>query len=226
MKALVLKITLFLVVNFVFAQQQTVKSTVVAFKKYGLNNVEIKAKKAKNTVYSDSLGRFSIQCNKNDVLVFNARGFQNSRVKLKDIDTTNVNLLIIENKQAYKEVVENNHMSEVKLNYCLENEIDSNNNFDRLGTIYEVIQYVYPQARITDDNAGFGTTGRQVILDARAVKSIISSPLALLVVDGIVTTDIAGITPPNVKSVKVLSAAESGHWGTRGANGVVEITLK
>ncbi len=227
-------ISIFFLISFHgHTQDYVIQGNIVAFKKYGLNNVKVKAKKAKTTVFSDSLGNFSITCSKKDQLVFNAGGFQNGRVKLKGRDSISVNLILIENKSSYKDVVNNKHMTQVKLDYCLKNLIDNNNNYDKLGTIFEVIQYVYPQAKITEegpnqnDNANtFGATGSQVILDARALKSILASPYALLVVNGIVTTDISGITPPEVKTIKVLSSAESGHWGSRGANGVVEITLK
>ena len=235
MKSFALNLVFFLLLGATFgiAQTHTVNGRIIAFKKYPVNKVKVSSKRAKTFVYSDSLGIYSISCNKNDQLVFNASGFQNQRIKLKGQDSLLVNLVIIESELAYDEVVKGKHLSQSKLDYCLNNLIDNNNNYDKLGTIFEVIQFVYPQAKITEegpnqnDNANtFGTTGRQVILDVRALKSVIASPYALLVVDGIVTSDISGISPEQVKTVKVLSAAESGHWGTRGGNGVVEITLR
>lgn len=217
----------------VTAQSHTVKGKIVAFKKYPINNVKVSAKKAKTKVFSDSLGNFTITCNKKDHIVFDAAGFQNQRFKLKGEDSLNVNLVLVLDEAAYKDVVRFNHLSKGTLDYSLKYLISENNNFDQLATIYDVVQYVYPQAKIVDPNkvdaadpGDFGATGPQIILDSRGVNSINASLYALLVVDGIPINDISGVHPVEVKTLKVLMGNEAGHWGMRGGNGVVEITTK
>ncbi|WP_187388264.1 carboxypeptidase-like regulatory domain-containing protein [Seonamhaeicola marinus] len=216
-----------------FAQTHTVSGKVVAFKRYALNKVKISAKKANTVVYTDTEGNFTITCNKKDHLVFNAAGFHNQKFKLKGEKELDVNLIAVLEESAYRDVVRFEHLSKEKLQYGLDNFLEDNNNFDQLATIYDVIQFVYPQAKVVDldttDSAepgAFGATGPQIILDSRGVNSINSSLYALLVVDGIVINDISGVHPIEVKTCKVLMGNEAGHWGMRGGNGVVEITTK
>ena len=86
-----------------------------------------------------------------------------------------------------------------------------NNNFDRMLNIYDIIQSIYPAAQ-------FSTTGseKKVVLESRGPNSLFSGNEALLVVDGIVTADISGISPAQVKSVKVLVGNDAADWGSRG----------
>ncbi len=235
MKKIVFTFCLLLIfsINHNYAQTKTIKGKVVAFKTYPLKKVKVISKKLKTETVTDEQGFFSIEYKKNDKLIFKAEGFQNSIVKIEKQDSLKVNLILVNNKNAFKDVVKEGHMEQSDLDYCTNNLMDENNNFDQMLTIYEIIQYVHPTARIsdqevnrTDENNTFGTTGNQIILDSRGPRSILASPFALLVVDGIVTRDISGIEPKQVKAIKILTGSDSGHWGTRGANGVVEITLK
>ncbi|GAA4235449.1 hypothetical protein GCM10022291_17360 [Postechiella marina] len=235
MKLSFLAVVLFIVfgVNFSSAQTHTVTGKIVAFKKYGVKSVKVSSKKSKTSVFSDALGNFSIACKKNDQLVFSAGGFHTQRLKLKGENKLHVNLVVIQVEAAYKDIVKSGHMTQNDLEYSLEHLLDENNNFDQLANIYDVIQYVYPQAKVVDQNidpsvtpGDFGATGKQIILDSRGVNSINASQYALLIVDGVVTHDISGVNPIDVKSVKVLMGNKAGHWGVRGGNGAIEITLK
>lgn len=234
MKKIIFTLSIFFVLSsFSYAQTKTIQGKVVAFKAYPVKNVKISSKKLKTDAITDEQGNFTIKSKKKDKLVFKAAGFQNTTVKIEEQDSITVNLIMINNKNAFKDIVNEGHMVQSDLDYCVNNLMDENNNFDQMLTIYEIIQYVYPAARISsvttneaNGDSAFGTTGNQIILDARGPKSILASPYALLVVDGIVTRDISGIEPKQVKSIKVLTGSDAGHWGTRGANGVVEITLK
>lgn len=209
-------------------QTKVITGKVVAFKAYPIKNVVVRSKKSKKEVLTDAAGNFSIESKNKDKLVFKAAGFQNESIKIDDQDVLKVNLIIINNPNAFKDIIKEGHMEQSDLDYCTGNLMFENNNFDQLPTIFDVIQFVYPTARISDANNpnSFGTTSSQIILEAKGANTIISSPYALLVVDGIVTQNISGIDPKQVKTVKVLTGTEAGHWGTRGGNGVVEITLK
>ena len=213
----------------IHAQNKTTEGNIVAFKKYVLKNVSVSCKKTKDQVVSDSLGHFSIVCGKKDELIIDAAGFETQYFKIKDQNHLNVNMILIQNEEAYKDVVTKGHMTKEVLDYCISNLLVDNNNFDQLSNIYDVIQYVYPSADIVEVSSEFSNSeaqGKQIVLDARGVNSFNASPYALLVVDGMVVNDISGVSPLQVKSVKVLNRNEAGHWGSRGGNGAVEITLK
>lgn len=204
----------------IFSQEVTIHGKIVAFKEYPLQSVQILAKKSKQQVLSDSIGHFTIKCQKKDVILIEAAGFENYYIKIKNDKPLDVNLIYNDGKNTYNEVLNNNYLSKEKLDYALSNLWNNNNNFDKMRSIYEVIQTIHPSAKITNE------TGRQqVILDSRGVNSAIGDPSALLVVDGIVTDDISTIQPSEIKEINVLIGNEAAHWGSRAANGVIEIYL-
>jgi len=70
---------------------------------------------------------------------------------------------------------------------------------------------------------GVQVTGNKIVI--RGVGSINLSSDPLFVVDGIVVNSIDNISPRQVKSISVLKGADSAIYGSRGANGVIMITL-
>ncbi|SDX10096.1 TonB-dependent Receptor Plug Domain [Lutibacter oricola] len=224
----ILKIALFFTFLILFqvtsnAQDKVIKGKVLAFKIYPLKNVTVETKKTKNRTVTDSLGNFSIKCSKKDAIKVKAYGFNNYSFKAKGIDSINANLIYIEGKNSYKDVIKYDYMTKEQLNYCLENLIEDNNNYDIYQSVYEVIELIYPGVNIYESP----DDGRTIIeLASRGPKSIFAKPDALLVIDGMVVQDISSVIPANIKTIKVLTGNKAGHWGMRGGNGAIEITLK
>lgn len=204
-----------------YAQSELISGKVIAFKKYGLNGVKILAKKSKEVAFTDIDGNFTINCNKKDFITIRVDGFRMESVKINSKDSVFVNLIYLNNQKAYNDILENNYLSKGFLDYCVENLLENNNNYDRMDSIFHIIQSIYPGAKTSTES---GTI--EVILESRGLNTWMASPAALLVVDGVVTTDIATILPIQVKSVKVLVGNDAAYWGVRGGNGVVEIELK
>ncbi len=72
--------------------------------------------------------------------------------------------------------------------------------------------------------AGVQVTGSQIRI--QGTTSIMSGTEPLLVVDGTVVNSIADIMPQHVRSIEVLKGSAASIYGSRGANGVILITLK
>ncbi|MBE0678816.1 MAG: TonB-dependent receptor plug domain-containing protein [Bacteroidales bacterium] len=70
---------------------------------------------------------------------------------------------------------------------------------------------------------GVNVTGNKITI--RGISSINSGTDPLFVVDGIVVNAIDNINPRDVKSITVLKGSDAAIYGTRGANGVILITL-
>lgn len=70
---------------------------------------------------------------------------------------------------------------------------------------------------------GVQVTGNKITI--RGVNSINSSTDPLFVVDGVVVNTIDNISPSQVKSITVLKGSDAAIYGTRGANGVIMITM-
>ncbi|WP_010135489.1 TonB-dependent receptor [Ochrovirga pacifica] len=207
-----------------FGQTKTIKGTVVTFKEYPLNQVKIKSGKTKNVVFTDSLGRFQIRIKDKDELHFYADGFfkEKRTVELPLEKDLTVNMYYDENsKRSFTKATKSLHVAKKILKHALEYKRAQNNFLETLPSIYDIIQYKYPGAKLMDLD---GTT--QVLLNARGENSIFADIHALLVIDGIVVNDISGVMPMEVKNVRVLLGNQAGHWGMRGGNGVIEIDLK
>lgn len=80
--------------------------------------------------------------------------------------------------------------------------------------IYDMIQGKVP---------GVQVNGTKITI--RGISSITLSTDPLFVVDGIVVGSIDHINPRDVKSITVLKGSDASIYGTRGANGVILITL-
>ena len=113
------------------------------------------------------------------------------------------------------------HLTKEALDYCIDNFMETNNNYDQMSSIYQIIQTVYMGASIEEIDGI-----NRVVIGTRGPNSFYAANHALLVVDGIVVEDISNIHPLEVRTVKVLVGTQAGHWGVRGGNGVVEIKLK
>jgi TonB-dependent SusC/RagA subfamily outer membrane receptor len=81
--------------------------------------------------------------------------------------------------------------------------------------IYDMIQGRVP---------GVQVNGTKITI--RGIGSINSGTDPLLVVDGVVVSSIDNINPREVKSISVLKGSDASIYGTRGANGVILITLR
>jgi TonB-dependent SusC/RagA subfamily outer membrane receptor len=56
-------------------------------------------------------------------------------------------------------------------------------------------------------------------------QSFMLDDSALLIVDGVETSSISSVHPAEVASIEILKGSEASIYGSRGANGVVIITL-
>jgi TonB-dependent SusC/RagA subfamily outer membrane receptor len=81
-------------------------------------------------------------------------------------------------------------------------------------TIYDLIRGQVPGVEVS------GTSIR-----IRGERSLNVSNEPIFVVNGVIVNSIEGIAPQVVKSIKVLKGPDASVYGTRGANGVIEITL-
>ena len=203
-------------------QEAILTGKVITFKGYPVANATISASKSKQTTTTDSLGYYSISCRaKKDNIKVKVAGFVGQNFRYRGEKEHAVNLIYIHNESSYYKVIKNKIMTKENLDYCIENLLYENNNFDRMANIYQIIQFVHTTAKVETVN---GT--KQVFLTSRGPSSISSGQQALIVVDGIVTDDINSVSPKQVKSVEVLIGNEAAEYGVRAANGVVKINLK
>jgi hypothetical protein len=198
-------------------EKKTVTGTVTTFKVIPLNNVEITASKSGEVVYSDSLGIFSINCTKKDVIEIFASGFDSKRVKVKKIDNTKINLIYSNTNTSFKTAIKNGHISEELLEEAIvKYPLKGQKDYSKYITIYNLISGEIPIVKVK------GTS-----VETTKSSSFSGGSLEVLyVVDGTIVDDLSFVSPLNVKSIRYLDGPAATKYGSRGSNGALEIKLK
>ena len=216
----------FLVVAFIsiflsshsFAQDRVIHGAITTFDSIPLIGANIKVKSTKQVLQSDSLGRFSIGCDTEDVLTISANGFYTQKVKLTgNIKFAAINLKLKPGEKNREHAIGYGHVSDrEKLNAVASLNKDDLD-FSQYSNIYELIRGRF---------AGVQIVNGEIII--RGINSINSSNAALIVVDGVPSDGnaLSSIPPIQVKSINVIKDGSSAIYGSRGANGVVIIETR
>lgn len=85
-----------------------------------------------------------------------------------------------------------------------------------------VYQDIYEMLR---GKPGVQVTGKTVKIQG-GVNSFTSGTEPLFVVDGVIVSTVDNVLPQTVKSIEILKGSSAAIYGSRGANGVILITLK
>jgi TonB-dependent SusC/RagA subfamily outer membrane receptor len=200
------------------AQERVIHGIVTTFDSIPLIDAEVQVRSTKQTVLTDTLGRFSVTVNPGDRLKVSAAGFFNQKVKLEDkTRLAAINLKLKPGDKNREYAIGYGHVSDRdKLNALAT--LDNNDlDFSQYSNIYDLIKGRF---------AGVQVVNGEIII--RGINSINSSSAALIIVDGVPVDGGAlnSIPPVQVKSINVIKDGSSAIYGSRGANGVVLIETK
>ena len=199
-----------------FSQMTVVKGKVTAFHELTLQNIKVRAKHSKAQTKTDENGCYQIVCADKDIIIFESPAFIKVKKKVKNpVDSINVNMVFVNTPKKREYAIGYGIISEENLTYAINNLSNDNINFEAYSNIYDLLIGRFPGVEIY---------GNEIII--RGERSLTGSNAALLVVDGMVVSDISYIQPSMVKSIDVLKGPAASIYGSRGANGVVLITLK
>lgn len=202
------------------AQTRVVYGKLTAYNQYPVQNIEVKTKKSKATVKSDSLGMFTIVTMEEDRVIIKSKAFKTVVRKVEsDTDTLFINLVFIDTKANREIATGYGYMDSKDLNYALNNLQQENNEFCNYTNIFDLLIGRFPGVQVKQT-----PTGGSVFI--RGGTSVNMSNEAIYVVDGGITTNIDYIHPCDVRSISVLKDASASIYGTRGSNGVVVIETK
>jgi TonB-dependent SusC/RagA subfamily outer membrane receptor len=206
------------------AQHRVVYGTVNVFGNMTLANIAVSAKKAGTETRTDSLGNFAIVCNERDVIMFKGRTFYTIRKRVTpSIDTVNVEMHFLERPDNVELAIGYGYITKDKATHAqsmLQN--STHEDFCSYSNIFDLINGKCPGV-VVNNVSNFPGAEQEIII--RGKNSINLSSCALYVVDGIVVSHIADISPCDVKSIDFLKDASASIYGSRGGNGVVLISL-
>jgi TonB-dependent SusC/RagA subfamily outer membrane receptor len=216
------KIALFLAIIFtsIFAngQLKAVSGKVTAFHKYPFKNIKVKAKKSKSEVLTDENGVFTIVCYPNDILIFESKSCITTKYKITNSDdSVKINLVFRVNEKSKEYAVGYGIISKEDLIYAISNLNNSEVDFSTYKSVYDLLRGRFPGVVVKIDN--------EIVI--RGSTSFLGSSNALLVVDGIIVSDLTYLYPGDIVSIDILKdAGSTAMYGVNGANGVVVIKTK
>ena len=199
-----------------FAQNRVIYGRLTVFNKFPVKNLEVRAKKAKTSAITDSLGRFSIVCFDKDVIQIKAKPFKpvSKRVDAKT-DSLVLNLYFIDSQVNRERAVGYGYINKKDLMYAVDHLQQENNDFCNYSNIYELIRGRFSGITISNGN-----------IYVRGSTNFQGHTEALILVNGVATSSIADIAPCDVVSIDILKDTAAAIYGSRGANGVVLIRTK
>lgn len=201
------------------AQDKIIHGVVTTFDSIPLVDAEIKNRSTKQTVTTDSLGRFTIPGTSGDKLKIKARGFFNEKAKLEEKTRyVAVNMKLKPGQTNKEYAIGYAKVSDRdKLNALASMSNDDDVDFSQYSNIYDLIKGRF---------AGVQVRNGEIII--RGINSINSSSAALIVVDGVPVDGSAlnSIPPIQVKSINIIKDGSAAIYGSRGANGVVIIETR
>lgn len=200
------------------AQDRVVNGVVTSFENIPLFGASIKARSTKQVVLTDSIGRFTITCPAEEMILVSARGFYKQKVKLNQATKfAAVNLKIKPGEKNREYAIGYGKVSESDKLYASTNLTDSDADFSSYSNIYDLIHARFPGVQVING---------EIII--RGTQSFIGSNSALIILNNMPVDNVtlSGIRPNEVKSIDIIKDGGAAVYGSRGANGVIIIETK
>lgn len=193
-----------------------ISGIVTTFRDIPLNNVKVTALKSKEITLTDSLGLFALRCREKDVLIVTASGFFKKEIRVKKQNRYTIDLIFNNSETGFNDAVKNGHIAKDVLQKAISlKTLQREKDYSMYTDIYELIKNEIYNVRV--DGTSVLTT---------KVLSLYVSPQVLYVVDDMIVSDISFINPVNVKTINYIDGVDASYYGSRGANGIIKITLK
>lgn len=206
-------------------QTITVSGKVVANEdNEGLPGVNILVKGTSSGTVSDVEGNYSIEVpSPESVLVFSSIGYITEEVVVGNRNT--IDLTLTADIQQLTEVVVVGYGTQRKADVTSAVASVKGEDIASRGTV-SPMQAAQGQVAGVDISAGSGRAGAAFNIQIRGQNSLAGGN-PLFVVDGVIVDNIDFLNPQDIQSFDVLKdAASTAVYGSRGSNGVVQITTK
>lgn len=214
---------LLLLGNISFAQQKQVSGTVTN-ESDGTALGGVTVQTGNNTTITDTSGKFTLDAAVGNVISFSFSGKKSVSYKVKNNDAT-IAIQLENDAQNLDEVVVVGYTTEKKKD--LKGAVTVVKMSDALketnANLFTSLQGRVPGLDISTDGAPGGGT----FVNLRGLSSINNNTPPLIIVDGVPTYDLNGLSPNDIESLQVLKdAASAAIYGARASSGVIVITTK
>lgn len=206
------------------AQQTNVKGKVVDENKAPIPGVNVIIKGTDKGTTTDIDGNYSISLQKNQTIIFSSVGFENKEILYngQTLGTIQIN----SKSTALDEIIVTGvakGTSVKKLGFAVEKITEKQLKQVPANDVASALLGKMPGVRIVPKG---GAPGAGFDIQLRGAKSITGGSAPLIIVDGVLDGDM-NISSDDIANIEVLKgAAASSLYGSRAANGVINITTK
>lgn len=222
-RLLTMVIMLFSTYNLAAQNEKTITGSITASKDgMTLPSVNVVVKGTKKSTNADFDGKYSIQANPGEILVFSYIGFTTQQITVGNQDK--INVVLKEDINKLDEVVVIGYGTQKKSDLSGAVSVVSMESAKKTIT-YDTAKMLQGQvAGVTVQSSG--EPGGFVNIKIRGLNSFTNNN-PLFVIDGMIVDAPFDFAPGDIESMQVLKDASSAAiYGVRGANGVVIITTK
>lgn len=190
----------------------------------GMPGVTVRVKGTSIGTTTDLSGNYALEVpDEESVLVFSSIGFVSQELPVGS--QTTINITLEPDMQELEEVVVVGYGTQQKKDVTGAIASVGGEDIAERGTV-SPMQAVQGQVAGVDISAGSGRAGAGFDVQIRGQNSLAGGQ-PLFVVDGVIVDDINFLNPQDIESLHILKDASStAVYGSRGSNGVVEVTTK
>lgn len=208
----------------VWAQVKQISGIVSDEKGEPLIGVNVSVKGGTNGAITDLEGKFSLNVEGEDVVVFSYIGYTTQEIRANDPKI--VKVILVEDSETLDEVV--------VVGYGVMKKSDVTGSISSLKSkdltsvpTSNVLEAMQGKIAGLDMTKSDGEAGSALNFTLRGNRSLNASNAPLIMVDGVAYGSTLDINPSDIESIEVLKDASStAIYGSRGANGVILITTK
>ena len=176
--------------------------------------------------YQNADGTYAISASSGDVLVFSVIGYKSAEAAVEN-DRAVINMALEEDAEMLEEtvVVGYGTMDKKELTSAISH--ISSEDFLVTGGGDPAMLIQGKVAGVSITNTGVGNPNSTASIQIRGISSRKAGLEPLIVIDGIAGGDLANLNQNDIESIDILKdGAASAIYGTRGSNGVIQITTK
>lgn len=218
-------ICLFLFSAITFAQNIKVKGTITSdVDGMALPGVSVIIQGTNRGTATDFDGQFQLEVSQGDILVISYVGYKEVKVPISN--NANYNIKLQEDIAQLDAVVVVGYSTERKKDITGAITIVSVDELNTVATpnVISKLQSKVPGLSLTSSGV---PGGNDTQISIRGLTSVFGGTGPLWVIDGVQTSNPAGLNPNEIESIQVLKdAASAGIYGTEAARGVIIVTTK
>lgn len=185
--------------------------------------VSVQIKGSTRGTMTDNDGRFSINAEDNDVLVFSYVGYEPQEISVAG--KTEINVVLVAAKGELQQVVVIGYGTQRKIDVTGSVASVSGEEISKQVSVnpLSALQGKVSGVQVTNS----GEPGKAPQIKIRGVGTVYGNTNALYVVDGVWFDDISFLNPSDIENISILKdASAEAIYGIRAANGVVLVTTK